>query len=206
MDALVQQAPRSKTLKPIVFVAIGIGFIVLGATVFHSTVIVPVEGIDLNVGKIIANMGVFLAFIQLLDVFFYRPLSQAIHERTSELEETYSEAEQLRSQMQTMKTDYESQLAATEATAREQIQSTIHEAQQIRRQLMDEANEQVRELLRRADEEIEFERRKTLNELRVQMVDLTLTATEQLIRKNVDNEVNRKIVDEFIEKLEVASS
>ncbi len=207
MNALqAQQVSKKQTTKPIVIVLIGIGLIVLGATVFHSTEIVPAEGIRLNIGKIIANIGVFLAFIQLLNTFFYQPLSQAIHERTTELEETYSEADQLKSQMQKMRTEYESQLAATEATAREQIQAQIHEAQALRLQIMKEASDHVKELKIRAEEEIEFDRKKALHQLRVQVVDLTLSATEQLIHKNVDNEVNRKLVDEFIEKLEVVPS
>ena len=44
----VEQVPKKQTTKPIVIVLMGIGLIVLGATVFHSAEIVPAEGIRLN--------------------------------------------------------------------------------------------------------------------------------------------------------------
>lgn len=161
------------------------------------------QGIFLDLGKTVAYIGVFMILFPLLKSFFFDALSDAIKGRTSELEKTFSEAENLRSEMAQLRRDYEAKIQATEAEARETIQSQIREAQELRQQLMAEASAKADEMLRRAQEEIEAEKHKVLTELRLKAVDMTISAAEKLIGENMDTDRNRKLVDEFIEKVEV---
>jgi len=140
-----------------------------------------------------------------IQIFYLNPLSDAINERTSELEHTFTEAETLRSEMTKMRNDYEQRLAATEAEARSQIQAQIKEAQELRQSLMAEATAKADEMVKRAAEEIESEKQKVLSQLRTEVVTLTLAASEKIIGENMDTDKNRKLIAEFIEKVEVPS-
>lgn len=161
------------------------------------------QGIPLDIGKTIAMIGMFLLLFPVLNYFYFRPLGEAISNRTSELERTFTEAEELRQRMEEMRTEYEGRLAAAEAQAREQIQAQIREAQDLRDQLRAEAVQQAEELKKRALEDIEREKDKIVGDLRLHVVNLTLQATERLVGENVDDAKNRKLVEEFIEKVEV---
>jgi F-type H+-transporting ATPase subunit b len=161
------------------------------------------QGIPLDIGKTIAVVGVFLILFPVLNSFFFKPLADAIQERSTELESTFSEAESLRTEMTKMRSDYEQRLVATEAAAREQIQGQIKEAQQLRQQLMAEATERADELVRRASQEIEQERQQVLTDLRAGVVTLALGATEKLLNENIDSEKNRRLVQEYIDQIEV---
>ena len=90
----------------------------------------------------------------MVNFFFIKPLAEAISHRTTELEKTFGEAEDLRAEMGKMKTEYEARLAATEAEAREKIQAQIKEAQTLRQTLMGEAAAKADEFLKKAQEEI----------------------------------------------------
>ena|SRR5579862_3981949 len=161
------------------------------------------QGIPLDLGKTVASIGMFLVLFPILKFFYFNPLGEAIHERTSTLERTFSEAEELRAEMTQMRTDYERRMAAKEAEAREQIQAQIKEAQQLRQTLMGEAAAKADELLKQATQEIEAEKTRVMNELRLEVVNLTLSATEKLLGENVDSAKNRRLVEEFIDKIEV---
>jgi len=161
------------------------------------------QGIFLDLGKTVAYIGVFLILFPVLKSFFFDALTDAIKGRTSELEKTFSEAENLRAEMTRLRQDYEQKIQATEAEAREQIQAQIREAQELRQQLMAEASAKAEQLLAAAQQEIEAEKHRVLTELRLRAVDMTITAAEKLIGENMDTERNRKLVDEFIEKVEV---
>lgn len=161
------------------------------------------QGIPLDPGKTLATIGVFLILFPVIKSFFLNPLTQAINERNSDLERTFSEAEQLRNEMQQMRASYEQQLAATQAEAREQIQSTIREAQNLRQTLMAEATEKADAMVERASQEIAAERDKLVLELRTQVTDLALTAAERVIGANLDTATNRRLVDDFINQVEV---
>ena len=162
------------------------------------------QGIPLDPGKTLATIGVFLILFPVIKSFFLTPLTSAIQERNTDLERTFAEAEQLRSEMQQMRSSYEQQLAQTQAEARDQIQSTIREAQNLRQTLMAEAAERSDAMIERAHAEIAAERDKVLTELRTQVTDLALRAAERVIGANMDTTANRRLVDEFIDQVEVA--
>lgn len=161
------------------------------------------QGIPLDLGKTISTIGMFLALFPILNFFYIRPLDEAIHERTSTLERTFAEAEELRAEMTEMRKSYEARLAETEAAAREQIRAEINKAQELRSQLEAEARQRADEYLKKAQEEIDMEKQRVLTDLRLHVVDLTLSATEKILGENVDSERNRKLVQEFVDKLEV---
>lgn len=161
------------------------------------------QGIPLDFGKTVATIGVFLILFPVVKSFFVNPLSEAINGRASELESTFSEAESLRAEMSSLRSDYERRLAETEAQAREQIQSEIRRAQELRAQLEADARTRADDYLKKAQEDIDMEKNRVLTDLRIHVVDLTLGATEKILGENVDSERNRKLVNEFIDKIEV---
>ena len=94
-------------------------------------------------------------------------------------------------------------ISDTEAEAREKIQAQIREAQEMRTQLMAEATQKADQFLKRAQEDIARDKEQALTEIRQKVVTLSLQATEKLLQDNVDNERNRKLVDDFLAKVEV---
>ena len=197
--------PSNPWPKLIAGVVAGAIFVALGMTVFKNTAPNLLEGIDFNFGKTLVQIGVVLILFPLIFQIFVKPLQAAIQERNTELERTFTEAEKLRSRMEQMRNEYEQRLAETEASAREQIQAQIREAQALRGELMAEASAKADALLRRAEEEIEQQKNRVLTEMRLEIVNLTLMATEKVLGENVDNERNRRFVQEFIDKVEVPS-
>jgi F-type H+-transporting ATPase subunit b len=162
-------------------------------------------GLPIDVFKTVSVIGVFLIVFPLLNSFYFKPLDESINNRTQSLEATFSEAEQLRADMQQMKTDYEQKLRKTEEDARSQIQSEVKKAQDLRTQIQAEANAKADEMLRKAREEIQAERDRVMTDVRVHVANLSLLATERILGENMDNDRNRKLVEEFIDKVEVKS-
>jgi len=195
--------------SPIAGIVIGILLMVAGTYLSvngtFAAVQEPLEaqGILLDLGKTLATIGVFLILFPVIKSFFIQPLNDAINERNSNLERTFTEAENLRAEMEKMRADYDRRLAESEASAREQIQAQIREAQNLRTQLMSEASTKADQMLQQAQAEIEAEKAKVIVELRTHVVDLALAAAEKVIGENMDNDRNRKMVDDFINRVEV---
>ena len=163
-------------------------------------------GIPLDIGKTIATIGVFLIVFPLIESFYLNPLKDSILNRTQALQQTFEEAENLRTAMTATKADYEARLVETEASAREQIQAEIKKAQELRKSIQAEASEKADELLAKAREEIASERDRALVDMRVHVATLSLLATEKILGENMDNERNRKLIDEFIDNVEVPNA
>lgn len=194
-------------LNFLAFFIIGLVLMVGGVHVYKNNLI-PLDalaesGIDLNIGKTMFSIGVLLILFKVVHFFFVTPLQEAINARTNELERTFSEAENLRAEMNAMKQDYDRRLTQQEAEAREQIQAQVREAQAVRQQMMAEASAKAEEYKQKAVQEIEQAKQQALAELRTHVVDLTLRATEKLVRESVDTERNRRLVEEFLDTVEV---
>lgn len=54
----------------------------------------------------------------------------------------------------------------------------------------------------RADEEIELERKKAAEEVKSQAIDMAIAASGQLLSRNVDSKDERKMLSDFLDKLE----
>jgi F-type H+-transporting ATPase subunit b len=201
------QQHKSSGAPAVVLIVLGLILMVVGTMVAVRTGnLEPLEkqGIPLNPGETIATIGVLLFLFPVVKSFFITPLQNAIAERNTNLEQTFAEAEQLRNEMTQMRSEYEQRLASTEAQAREQIQAQIQEAQSLRQTLMNEATQRADELVRKAEVEIEQEKQRAILDIRLQVVDLTLQATERVLHENMDTERNRRLIQEFIDRVEVA--
>lgn len=191
-----------------VFIAIGtvvmIGGFYVSLHKLISTEALAQMGIELDLGMTISTIGAFLLLFPIINFFFITPLHEAIDHRNTELETAFEDSESLRTEMQQLKADYEKRLAATEAQAREEIQAQIKEAQNLRQTLMTEAADRADELVKKAEQEIEQEKQRALTEIRLQIVDLTLSATEKVLGEVIDKSVGKRLVEEFIENFEVA--
>jgi len=204
------QEKKSGGVPGIVLVVIGA--IIMVAGMYFAVNVHPAfqetlakQGIPLDLGRTIATIGVFIILFPVIRSFFLVPLGEAIGNRTTELEKTFSDAEDLRSEMKSMQSSYEKRIAETEADAREKIQAQIKEAQALRQRLEAEAVGRADELLKRAHDEIASERNKVITELRLEVVNLTLGATEKLLGENMDTDKNRRLVNDFVNKVEVPS-
>ncbi len=190
-------------LSPIAGIVVGLILMFAGMWVsknWHPEFLKQLEegGIPLDPGKTVAVIGVMLILFPVIRMFFIDPLMEAVNGRNSELEKTFTEVETLRAEMTQMKGDYEKRLVETEASAREQIQSQIREAQELRKTLMAEASAKADELLRKAQEDIQAEKARALTEIRVHVATLSLGAAEKLLGENMDSDKNRRLIDDFL--------
>lgn len=68
---------------------------------------------------------------------------------------------------------------------------------------MADASAEADAMVKKAQQEIEQEKYRVMAELRLAVVDLTLSATEKVLGENVDTDKNRRLVKDFIDKVEV---
>ena len=143
--------------------------------------------------------------VWLLNKFLFNPICGLLAERRGSIQETYDKIEFDKQSMLQMKTDYEQRLAGIEAQARERIQNAIKEAEGMKNQILDEARAQAEQLRAANQQQLARDRQMIMIELRTQVADLALRASERLIGANLDDEKNRKLVQEFIDQVEVTA-
>jgi F-type H+-transporting ATPase subunit b len=120
---------------------------------------------------------------------------QAISGRLAEAEKAKVEAESLRS-------DYEGQIAEARAKSTEIIEEARRQADQLKDDLIVRAKAEADSILAKAREEAAAEVGRALAEARQDVANLSIDLAEKVVGKNLDREAQLGLVEQYIAELE----
>lgn len=157
--------------------------------------------VDLN-ATLIAQIINFLLLVAILAKFAYKPLMQILEERQTRIASDLEKAAQEKASAEQFRQEYQNQLAEARVQAQAIVEKATKQAEQEAQRQLQEVRAQIEREKKVAQEEIIREREKALAQLRGEVVSLSMAAAGKLIAKNMDSDVNAKLVSEFIDKLD----
>lgn len=157
---------------------------------------------ELDYGQIVTQILGFILVLWIMKRFAWKPLLRILQERSERVKSELGEAEKQRLDMQKLRQEYEEKLREIDAEARAKLQEAVKNAQRIASEIKEDARGDVKEMLGRARDEIERDRAEALVQLRNEVVDIALRASEKVLRESMDTARHRKMVAEFIRDLD----
>ena len=148
----------------------------------------------------------FGLLVVLLWKFAFPPLKTAMEARTETIRATLDDAERVKSEAQSILDEYQRQLADAKNEANRIIEEARQTAESLRRDLMDRAEAEVAELRQRSTDEISAAQARALADLRAQVAQIAVGAAEKIVRRSLDQETNRQLVEDYINSLEASRS
>jgi F-type H+-transporting ATPase subunit b len=124
-----------------------------------------------------------------------------MHKRTEEIKKSFEEIEKQKKEMELLKQQYNDQVDCLKDKAKLEIEKAIGEGPRMRDDIIAEAHKESSALVERAKTEIDHEKQKAIMELQREVASLSLQATQQLIKKKMDDSTNRQLVENFLEEL-----
>ena len=161
---------------------------------------------DINLGLTIWTIVLFILFAAVLAKFAWGPLLRAIEEREKGIRDSVEGAQKAHGESQALLVQQKELLAQARREREELIKQAVGEAQQMRAELMAQARTDAEHLLQKAKEQIEREKRIALQEIRAQVVDLAIEAARKIVVSSLTPDAQRKLVEEFLQKLPRAES
>ena len=158
-----------------------------------------------NVGLMIWTLLLFVISMAILARWVFPRISAALDRRQQAIEESIDTAERTREQADALLAEYRERLHE----AREQAQEIIERARQAadarERESEAEAVARREQLMERTRREIESETRRAIAEIRNEVADLTVMATERVTRKILSDEDQRRLVEETLSELDFSA-
>ena len=140
----------------------------------------------------------FVVLIFLLSRFLYRPVVGMLDERSRRIEESLAAAERARAEVAQADREREELLA----NARREIQDMLAQGQQIADRIQSEARASAQQegqrIIERSRQEATAERDQAMIELRREVASLAVQAAERVIRKSLDGQTHRQLIEEFL--------
>jgi F-type H+-transporting ATPase subunit b len=151
-----------------------------------------------HVGLIFWTVVVFGLLLFVLRRFAWGPMVSALDQREKTIEESITRAERALDEARRMQADNET----ARREAERQAQTILREAREAADRQRAAEVEQTKGALARMQEqaraEIEREKQQALTALRAEVADLAIGAAEKILRENLDDDRQRRLVDRFI--------
>ena len=160
---------------------------------------------SLSVQEILTQALGFILLVWVLKRLLWKPLLGVLEARRLRIEKAFREIETSKKELENLRLDYERRIEKIEEEARDKLQAAIDEGRQIAREIQEKSREEAKELLLRSKENLALEIRKAQIELRREIAELTLLASEKLIREKMTDEKHRRRILEMMEELGTSS-
>jgi F-type H+-transporting ATPase subunit b len=158
------------------------------------------------VGETITQLISFVIFFWIMKKYAWKPLLNVLDERQKTIEGEFEDIRQKQEKIDRMRSEYEAHLEKIEAEAREKIQEAVNEGRRVAAELTESARNETITMKEQARHNIELEINKARVELRNNIVNMTVDASERLIREKMDSDSSRRLVNAFIQDLENRSN
>lgn len=158
--------------------------------------------VDLTLGTILAQMLNFFILVWILARFVYKPLVSMMQERKERIAKDLADAQAARNEGEQFKADYAAQIANARQEAQQIVEKAVQQAEATTREQLATAREQIEREKERARQDIVNERDRAMNNLRNEVISLSVAMATKVVAKDMDSETNTKLIEDAIAKLD----
>jgi F-type H+-transporting ATPase subunit b len=172
------------------------------ASLASLTPVLAAGGItDLNPGLTLWTAITFLFLLVVLSKFAWGPIVKMLNERERTIREAIEAAKKERGEAERMLAQQKDALLRAQREAAEIARRNQQEVEALRQELTARARKEADELIASARFQISEEITKARAELKAQVADLAIDAAGRLVKANLDDKTQRKLVEEYIAQL-----
>ena len=158
-----------------------------------------------NTGLTLWTIVTFLVLLVVLRWKAWGPLMDALDARSKQIEESLSKAEKVTAEAEQQAAKNEEILQAARKEAQEIVAQAREAGDKLKHKMETDGKEKYDGMLEKAKEQIDMEKQKALNEIKTTVVDIALKASEKVIKRNLSDEDNKKIVEQTVEEFKQAN-
>ena len=146
----------------------------------------------------------FLSFlILLLVVFFfaYKPVKKILQKRADHIQNEINEAEEKNALAATSVAEAKELVNSSKIKASEIIKNAEAQGQEKYDAIILEAKQEVAEMKDLAEQDIARAKEDAIQDIRSEMVNVALSASKEILKREVDSKDNVKLAEDFIDQL-----
>ena len=156
-------------------------------------------GIDWKL--LLAQIVNFVILLFLLKKFLYKPLINLMNNRRQKIEEGLEKARKGEEEFQKIQELRDKELAKVQKEAEVIIQKAKEVGDKKQQEILKEAEEKTKKIIEEAKGRINIEKEKMLKEVRQDVANLVITATEKILKEKMDKNKEKEMINEVFNKL-----
>jgi F-type H+-transporting ATPase subunit b len=158
-----------------------------------------------SIGLMVWTLFLFGVSLLILWKVAFPRIAEALDRRQKAIEESLDYAARTRSEADELLAEYRERLTAARQQADDIVTRARKAAEQAEADATAHGRQRREELVEQARKDIETETRRAIQEIRAEVADLTILATEKVTRKTLTTEDQRRLVEEAVAELDFAT-
>lgn len=158
--------------------------------------------IEPGIGLMVWTLLVFGATMFLLSKLAFPRISEALGRRQQAIEESIDTAERTRTEADKLLEEYRERLKEARADAEGIVKRAEDAAKTREQEAKSRSQEILDEAAKRAERDIDAATARALSDIRREVADLTILATEKVTRKTLNEADQRRLVEEALGELD----
>lgn len=156
-------------------------------------------------GLMIWTLLAFGAAMLVLRKYAWPPITKVLDERQTLINDSITSAEKTRDEADKILADYRQRLAEAREQADEIVARSRKAAEATKSEAAADGQAKREELVELARRDIEAETRKALDDIRKEVAELTVLATERVTRKSLTDADQKQLVEEALREVDFSS-
>ena len=154
--------------------------------------------LGINGPFLLAQIVNFVVLFLLLRRFLFPPLMRMLDVRKQRIAEGLAAADVARKEAEEERAKLMVQITTERAEAQQRVASASAQAERVKADILADARREAEVIKARAVEEAEAEKQRILAEAQKQIAELTLLATERVVRRGLDEKTQRMVIEDFL--------
>ena len=157
--------------------------------------------IDIN-ATILAQMLNFLILVVVLRAVAYKPIVKMLKDREDTIAASLKKADDDAAKAEAALKEYQDQLANARTKAQDIVDKAEKRAQEDHEAFVQATQKEIAQMKEAAEQQNQRERQQAVEQLKGEMITLSLAAASKIVSKNMDADENEKLIGEFIDQLD----
>jgi F-type H+-transporting ATPase subunit b len=158
-----------------------------------------------SVGLMIWTLLVFAIAMYILNKVAFPRIAEALDKRQRAIEDSIDAAERTRREADELLRQYRERLTEARGQADEIVSRARKTGENAEAEILADARAKREEMMEQTRREIEAETRRAIQQIRSEVADLTIAATEKVTRKTLDDADQKRLVEEALSELDFAA-
>jgi len=155
-----------------------------------------------GIGLMIWTLLVFGISLYVLAKLAFPRIAEALDKRQKAIEESIATSERVRTEAEKLLEEYRERLAEARGQADDIVARARKTGEAHENEILAEAKSKREEMMEQTRRDIEAETRRAIQEIRKEVADLTVAATEKVTRKSLTEEDQKRLVEEALSELD----
>lgn len=155
---------------------------------------------ELDLGQIISQIIAFLILLFILKRYAWGPVLKLLVERQERIEKEFSDIEKEKKQNEAIKLDYANKLKKIDEQAHQRFLEEVARGEKRAQEIILEARAHAESVRAKGQEEVEIQYKLAKRQLKKDIVDLTILATEKMLKEKLDKERDEELVVRFVDE------